>query len=81
DQIAKQVLEALLASKTAYIKVNGYYPKDDTDFDPNQPIEIAKRALVQWIGTSKIPDIEGRITTYHGMGGPFPADVGGEIEI
>ena len=81
DHIAKKVFQALSESKQAYIRINGHYPRGDTDFDPNEPPEIAKRALVQWIGKSKIPDIEKRIVTYYGGGGPFPANIGGEVAV
>lgn len=81
DQIAKRVYEALVANKNAYISINGSYPKGNTEFDPTQPLETVKAALVQWLGTSKIPDIEKRIVTYYGSGGPYPDTIGGEIEV
>jgi hypothetical protein len=81
DKIAAQVVQALLASKNAYISVNGYYPMGDTDFDPNVPVNTARNALIQWIGKSKIPDIEKRIVTYHGSGGSFAPKIGGSVEI
>jgi hypothetical protein len=81
DELAKKVAEVLMASPNAYIRVNGYYPKGDTDFDPNVPIDNARGALVQWIGKSKIADIEKRIVTYYGSGGPYSKGIGGEIDV
>jgi hypothetical protein len=81
DQLAKKVVDVLVASPNAYIRINGYYPKGDTDFDPTVPIETARAALVQWIGKSKIADIEKRIVTYYGSGGPYAKDIGGEVRV
>jgi hypothetical protein len=80
DHIAREVYQAL-KSTNAYIQINGYYPYGETEFDPTVPINVAKRAIVAWLGVSKIPDLDQRIVTYYGRGGPFPKNIGGEIDI
>jgi hypothetical protein len=81
DRISLAVFEALSRSPSAYIFVRGTYVFGDTDFDPRVPGDTVRRALIAWLGRSRIPDIERRIDTYYGQGGPFPAKVGGELEL
>lgn len=81
DRISAAVFRALTRSPSAYIFVRGTYVFGDTDFDPRVPGDTVRRALIAWLGTSRIPDIERRIDTYYGQGGPFPAKVGGELEL
>jgi hypothetical protein len=82
DAIAAAVAKELMGSKSAKIWVNGYYSNlDEIEFDPNKPIDDAKGALVQWIGKSKISDIEDRITTYYGRTTEVQPDAAGTVEI
>ena len=81
DAISKLVVQALKASDRAYIVVFGSYPKGDTDFDPSQPGDVVRNALVQWIGKTSVPGIEGRITSDYGNSGPLPPAKGGSVAV
>ncbi len=81
DVISKLVFEALKKSPRAYIIVRGSYPKGDTDFDPSQPGDTARSALVQWLGKAAIKDIEQRIEAQYGDSGPLTSGKGGSIAI
>jgi len=81
DTASKLVVQALKSSPRAYIMVQGSYPREDTEFDPSQPGDTARSALVQWIGKASIPDIEQRIQSDYGESGPLPPTSGGSIQI
>jgi hypothetical protein len=81
DTITKSVVQALKASDRAYIVVFGSYPKGDTDFDPTQPGDTVRNALVQWIGKTSVPNIESRITSDYGNSGPLPPANGGSVAV
>lgn len=81
DIASKLVVQALKSSPRAYIMVQGSYPRGDTDFDPSQPGDTARSALIQWIGKVSVPDIEQRIQSDYGESGPLPPTSGGSIQI
>ncbi len=81
DAISKLVYQALKSSDRAYIVVRGLFTPDKTNFDPSQPGETARNALVQWLGKGTFKDIEQRIQSDYGNSGSANANGGGSLEI
>lgn len=60
NQLTKAIVDALLASELAYVRILGVYPTKTNEDDPQGEAygraDLVRRALIQWIGPKKFSE-------------------------